>query len=274
MKPKHNIIYIFLKYIVKLYEDVLLDTFTSYMMKTVCIHHDIKCENDDRSVQDCLRSVINDLNVCRQQYFVISIVNKHIHLVRHIDEEEKDRECLLQGMTAMCQLPAEIETVEGFDTFLKQIVDSERQKRYRAEMEEDKLRREAYERFREELDESISNIVGMGFDPDEVKIVLDNTLYDSELAIRILQKRAREREEKNAKVTDSCSSSDGISMHVSETNSVTENCSGGGVPERLSLSVNTSQNGSSHSEEFPLAVHRPQNTTITHKLLYQRKKDG
>jgi hypothetical protein len=129
MKPEHKIIYVFLKYIVKLYERVLLDTFTSYIMKTVCIHHDIKCKKDDRSIIDCLQSVINDLNVCRQQYFVISIVNKHIHLVSYMNIT-KDKECLLQGMTAMCQLPAEIETVEEFDTFMKRIVDSERQKRY------------------------------------------------------------------------------------------------------------------------------------------------
>jgi hypothetical protein len=133
MKPEHKIIYVFLKYIVKLYERVLMETFTSYMMKTVCIHHDIKCEKDDISIKDCLQLVMNDLNVCRQQSFVISIVNKHIHLFHtYLDRKriEKDRECLLQGMTAMCELSPEIETVEDFDTFMKRVVDSERQKRY------------------------------------------------------------------------------------------------------------------------------------------------
>ncbi|XP_060574785.1 uncharacterized protein LOC132732392 isoform X2 [Ruditapes philippinarum] len=188
---------------------------------------------------------------------------------------EKDRECLLQGMTAMCELSPEIETVEDFDTFMKRVVDSERQKRYIAKMEEDKLNREHTEGFYKEVNESISNIVAMGYDPDEVKKVMEKAylMYDSESALKILQKRARKREEKKAKVTDDFSISGGISMHVSETNSITENCSGDGVPERLSVSVNTSLDGSSHSEEFPLAVYDPQKTTVTHEILYQRKKD-
>jgi hypothetical protein len=135
MKPEHKIIYVFLKYIVKLYERVLMETFTSYMMKTVCFHHDIKCQQNNRSIKDCFKSVINDLNFCTAQQFVVSIVNKRINLnylkIHKETDVNKDRQCLLQGMTAMCQVPAEIETIEDFDRFMKQIVDIERQKRYK-----------------------------------------------------------------------------------------------------------------------------------------------
>ena len=134
MKPEHKIIYIFLKYIVKLYKERahLLCTFSSYMMKTVCIHHDIKCKKNKRTIKDCFKTILDDLNSCAQQSFVISIVNRHIHIeqTHEIEREQKcDRESLLQGLRTMCQVPTDIETVTAYDTFLKQIVHNEWQKR-------------------------------------------------------------------------------------------------------------------------------------------------
>jgi Holliday junction resolvasome RuvABC DNA-binding subunit len=55
-------------------------------------------------------------------------------------------------------------------------------------VEREEMDRECRESFKAELEERVSDLVAMGFDPDEVKDVMENTLYDSELAIRILQK--------------------------------------------------------------------------------------
>ena len=134
MKPEHKIIYIFLKYIVNLYGKMtrLIFSFTSYMMKTICIHHDIKCEKNEGSIKDCFKSIINDMKVCTQQQYVVSIVNKHIHLHNGLIKMS-DREFLLHGMEKMCHLPNDILTVEDFDTFLKQIVQAEGLKKSKGE---------------------------------------------------------------------------------------------------------------------------------------------
>jgi hypothetical protein len=63
-------------------------------------------------------------------------------------------------------------------------------------------------------------------------------------------------------------------MRVSDTYSITEACSNDGVSGTLPVSANSSQGRSSGSEEFLLAVYNTQDTTVTHEILYQRKKDG
>jgi tryptophanyl-tRNA synthetase len=55
-------------------------------------------------------------------------------------------------------------------------------------VEREEMDKECRERFQAELEEGVSDIVAMGFDPDEVKGVMENTFYDSEEAIRILKK--------------------------------------------------------------------------------------
>ncbi|XP_053379968.1 uncharacterized protein LOC123526331 [Mercenaria mercenaria] len=69
MKKEHKLIYIFMKYIEKLYADHLnpVTSFSSYMLKTVCIHHDIKCITEDRTIAKCLKSVIRELDVCTRR---------------------------------------------------------------------------------------------------------------------------------------------------------------------------------------------------------------
>jgi hypothetical protein len=73
---------------------------------------------------------MNDLNVSLEQYFVASIVNKNINLVKSTEIDDKnDRDYAFRGLTKICQLPTEIETVEDFETFMKQIADVERLKK-------------------------------------------------------------------------------------------------------------------------------------------------
>ena len=59
---------------------------------------------------------------------------------------------------------------------------------FSANEEKEKLDNEYAESFRAELKERVSQIVDMGFEYGEVKKVMENTLYDSELAVKILLK--------------------------------------------------------------------------------------
>jgi hypothetical protein len=130
MKPEHKIIYVFLKYVNKLFTEIYPSylTLTSYTLKTVCIHHDVKCAKNERSIKECLKSVIIDLNVSLEQYFVASIVNKHINLVKSFNNDD-DRDYAVRALNEICQLPTEIETVDDFETFMKQVADVERLKK-------------------------------------------------------------------------------------------------------------------------------------------------
>jgi hypothetical protein len=74
-------------------------------------------------------------------------------------------------------------------------------------------------------------------------------------------------------IKESSSTSGGIPIQVSETHSINETCSNDGVSGTLPVSANSSQGRSSGSEEFLLAVYNIQDTTVTHEILYQRKKD-
>ncbi|XP_060574787.1 uncharacterized protein LOC132732393 [Ruditapes philippinarum] len=256
MKPEHKIIYVFLKYVNKLFTEKLqypsYITLTSYTLKTVCIHHDVKCAKNERSIKECLKSVMNDLNVSLEQYFVASIVNKNINLVKSTERDDKnDRDYAFRGLTKICQLPTEIETVEDFETFMKQIADVERLKKVKAAEEARKSIMESSEIFATELQEKVSNIVAMGFDPDEVKeFVLGHWDSPEDYIIRILQTewRVRERERKKLNAEEDCSANQG--MLVSDSHSVNEKHLNGDVPEELS-----SQQSS------------------TTQILYQRQKD-
>jgi hypothetical protein len=132
MKSEHKIIYIFLKYITKLYTDIYtVHPFTSYMLKTVCFHYDARCEVQKISIRHCFESVIEDLMVCTQQGFVISILDKHIHLksinVGFLIYEY--RTSMLTDIKKMCILPEGIKTVDAFHEFVGGFALKEKQKR-------------------------------------------------------------------------------------------------------------------------------------------------
>ncbi|XP_060580561.1 uncharacterized protein LOC132737314 [Ruditapes philippinarum] len=237
MKPEHKIIYVFLKYVNKLFTEMYPSyiTLTSYTLKTVCIHHDVKCENDERSIKECLKSVMNDLNVCLnlEQYFVASIVNKHINLNKYKGDDKNDsRNYAFRCLTELCQLPTEIETVDDFETFMRQIVEAERQKKVQAEEETAKVDRKCFELYYAERKEKASKIVAMGFDPDDVEEVMKDYWHTENTMISILQRRVREREKKKLNAEQVCSATQG--MLVSDTHSVNEEHLNGDVPEELS----------------------------------------
>jgi hypothetical protein len=133
MKDEHKIIYILLKYITKLYKDKVYSVhpFTSYMLKTVCVHHDVKCIAGKISISHCFESVIDDLMTCAQQGYVISIVDKHIHLDSgYTHPLIKDyRTSMLTDMKKMSVLPQGISTVDAFHEFVRNFVLEEKQKR-------------------------------------------------------------------------------------------------------------------------------------------------
>jgi hypothetical protein len=134
MAAEHKTIYIFLKYITKLYKDKVYNVypFTSYMLKSVCLHHDIKCELGKRSIRHCFQLVIEDLMVCDQEGYVISIVNKHMHLVLNKDislYKNIRRRNMLTDMKKMSILPQGINTVDAFHEYVRNFVQELKQMR-------------------------------------------------------------------------------------------------------------------------------------------------
>ncbi|XP_053378829.1 uncharacterized protein LOC123526332 isoform X2 [Mercenaria mercenaria] len=184
MKQEHKVIYIFMKYITKLYCDHLfrLPSFTSYMLKTVCIHHDIKCKNKNRTVAECLKSVIKELDVCTRQEYVISLVNRHIRLRSKTFVEEKtiNRKSMLNGMRKLWQLPDKISTVNEFDAFLRHLIQQERQSRD----EEKRLLQQEWGQFNQS---TVSKFIDMGFEPEAVHKAMRASYYDPDMAVEYLK---------------------------------------------------------------------------------------
>ncbi|XP_060574332.1 uncharacterized protein LOC132732013 [Ruditapes philippinarum] len=198
MKAEHKTIYIFLKYITKLYKDKVYNVypFTSYMLKSVCFHHDIKCEPGKRSIRHCFQLVIEDLMVCDQQGYVISIVNKHMHLVLNKDislYKNIRRSNMLTDMKKMSILPQGINTVDAFHEYVRNFVLELKQIRDKEQDDTNKLNATMHRRFKEKIQREVSKLADMGFDADEAEIALKRALDDPELALAILRYDAERR---------------------------------------------------------------------------------
>ncbi|XP_060607348.1 uncharacterized protein LOC132759562 isoform X2 [Ruditapes philippinarum] len=205
MKPEHKTIYIFLKYVTKLYTDkayAFFNPFTSYMLKTVCVHHDVYCIADKISMRHCLESVIDDLMTCAQQGYVISIVDKHIHIDsgRKHPQIQDYRTSMLTDMKNMCKLPQGIKTVDAFIELIEYYVLNEKQKRDKERNDRRQRYKESEERFYENIQREVSKFTNMGFEKNKAESAMERALDDPELALLILEYEAERRKEKKKQI--------------------------------------------------------------------------
>ncbi|XP_045161376.2 uncharacterized protein LOC123526330 [Mercenaria mercenaria] len=218
MKQEHKVIYIFLKYIEEIYTptDFPHAKFTSYMLKSVCIHHDIKCKTEDRTITECFKSVIRELEECARQGHVVSVVNRHVifHLYESsafLEKMKANRKYVHDGLRKICQLPKTINTVDDFDAFLKRVFQQENQRR-NEDQHHTFLRPQPLDQFsnanqgttivsklsptqneKDQVvqqfdDKAVSQIIEMGFKPEEVRIAMRASHNNPHSAVEYLLK--------------------------------------------------------------------------------------
>ncbi|XP_053378832.1 uncharacterized protein LOC123526334 isoform X2 [Mercenaria mercenaria] len=301
MKPEHKVIYIFLKYIKNLYSDSILSftSFTSYMLKSVCIHHDVKCKTEAITVATCLKAVIAELEECTRMNNVWSIVNRHLCL--YFKESiygsselvEQNRKCMLDGIREICQLVSEVGTVEEFDASINDKVLQDKFKK-----ENNRRREEQRQRFLQQQhgryngadsdttvessmsstpavsqqseEEAVAQIIEMGFEPEEVYKAMRACLNDHYKAVEYLLNDAPENvdnepvqaERDNHAPVYKAPSAEGLT--TSQT--LSQGPSDGQITATSELSYLQMP-----KEESPIRSTREQDKA-TCEILYQRKK--
>ncbi|XP_060574327.1 uncharacterized protein LOC132732009 [Ruditapes philippinarum] len=268
MKTEHKTIYIFLKYIAKLYQDKVYNfyPFTSYMLKTVCFHHDINCKAGKKSIRNCLEVVIDDLIVCAEQEYVISILNNHIHLKSNYpDRLLKDYgTSMLTGMKNLCILPHGINTLDAFNEFVWNVVLEEKQKRDKERDEEKKNTDEIIKKSREKIKREVSKLTDMGFTTDEAESALRRALDDPELALATLKYEAEKRKDKTVMESDVESGKE--KRNESLPNTVQSN-----VPA-LNSGANETDTSINSTGESPCVTQHGLTLIITEEVIYERQK--
>jgi hypothetical protein len=127
MKKEHKSIYIFLKYINTLFSFKLKDwyPFSSYMLKNICLRHDLNCNTEMRELATCLNNVIEDMKQFCTKIEIPNVVNSDINLAANslVPEDTKLRDFMMEALTQICNKPKPATTVKDFGELLNQVVE-------------------------------------------------------------------------------------------------------------------------------------------------------
>ena len=83
LRKNHQMLYMYLKYINHLFVSKRkYDVFTSYMLKTVVIHHDIHCIAKDKSLYRCFGDIIDLLSQFVDKDYMPNIFNSDVNLLQ------------------------------------------------------------------------------------------------------------------------------------------------------------------------------------------------
>ena len=115
----------FLK-ILNIYSSDHLKAFTSYMLKQLCIYHDLKCVSDNESMLSCFRNVIDDMQFYCDEGKLPSVLNRDVdlfsgHINRTVDGHFRLH--FLLALRTIHKQARENVTFDRFEVFMKDVLD-------------------------------------------------------------------------------------------------------------------------------------------------------
>ncbi|XP_045208534.2 uncharacterized protein LOC123560404 [Mercenaria mercenaria] len=141
MKHEHKVIYIFLKYINYSFttKNKKWEPYSSYMLKNICLRHDLNCQHETRTISSCFKDVLEELNACCSKLEITSAVNSKIDLCASSAMPDKMtfgyRQYVVEALTQISQQAVNIHTLEDFNKLLNSTVEN-CLKRFRNRMDE------------------------------------------------------------------------------------------------------------------------------------------
>ncbi|XP_045207051.2 uncharacterized protein LOC123559378 [Mercenaria mercenaria] len=87
MKHEHKVIYIFLKYVNYSFTTNTWkwQPYSSYMLKNICLRHDLNCQHETRTITFCFKDVLEDMNACCSKLEITSAVKEVGYLVTRVN---------------------------------------------------------------------------------------------------------------------------------------------------------------------------------------------
>lgn len=123
MKNKHKIIYILLKYVNFTFGNMSnqIFPFTSYMLKNICLLHDLRCNNGLGTVATCFDSVIELLAETCEQKYIQSVFNVKVNLfpVPESKYEKEYRKHVIETLQDIKRHSNTFHSVKELGEFLK-----------------------------------------------------------------------------------------------------------------------------------------------------------
>lgn len=127
MKNEHKTIYIFLKYINSLFstKNKNWSPFSSYMLKSICLGHDLNCHIEDIDIFSCLKVVLDVMRQVCTDNEIPSSVNSDIDLAvgSLVPEDTEYRNCMVVALLQICSQSNHIKTVDEFKKVSDSIVE-------------------------------------------------------------------------------------------------------------------------------------------------------
>ena len=123
---RHKLLYIFLKYLCSIYSSDPLKAFTSYMLKQLCIYHDLKCVSDNESMLSCFGNVIDDMQFYCDEGKLPSVLNSDVDLFSsniHTIVDGHFRLHFLLALRVIHKQAREKVTFDSFEVFMKDVLD-------------------------------------------------------------------------------------------------------------------------------------------------------
>ncbi|KAH3787639.1 uncharacterized protein LOC127840908 [Dreissena polymorpha] len=120
----HKLIYMYLKYIKCLYakKSAIDQPFSSYVLKMFCIHHDIRCTTQNKTVSKCLDEVLDLMTDCCEKVDLKNVFNKRLTYLTIDDIESNYRLCMLDGLRTIKELAVENPTEAYFNEVIQDVV--------------------------------------------------------------------------------------------------------------------------------------------------------
>ncbi|KAH3809511.1 uncharacterized protein LOC127833489 [Dreissena polymorpha] len=123
----HKLIYMYLKYIKCLYAKQAsqpdVHPFSSYMLKMVCIHHDMRCTSENKTVSKCLDEVLDLMADYCEKDDLPNVFNTRLTYLDIRDTESEYRLCMLDGLRKIKELAVENPTEAYFNEVIKDVVE-------------------------------------------------------------------------------------------------------------------------------------------------------
>ncbi|XP_053408735.1 uncharacterized protein LOC128559875 [Mercenaria mercenaria] len=130
MKHEHKGIYIFLKYVNYLFETKrnAWEPYSSYMLKNICLMHDLNCQHETRTITSCFKDILEDMNACCSKLEITSAVNSKIDLCASspLSSDKMTfgyRQHVVDALTKISQQAVDIHTFEDFKELLNSTVE-------------------------------------------------------------------------------------------------------------------------------------------------------
>ncbi|KAH3787645.1 hypothetical protein DPMN_165772 [Dreissena polymorpha] len=121
----HKLIYMYLKYIKSLYAKIIpvQQPFSSYMLKMVCIHHDIRCTTENKTVAKCLDEVVDLMTDYCENGDLQNVFNTRLTYLKIYDTESEYRLCMLDGLRTIKEFAVENPTEAYFIEVIQDVVE-------------------------------------------------------------------------------------------------------------------------------------------------------